>query len=478
MNANANTGAPENMVHVFVSYAREDQKWLDLAYRHSLIPFLAESLRKHDVAFWFDKELKPGDEFRRHIESQIDQAQIALLIVSQNFLNSAFIEREEIPRIAERARQGLMIVVPVLVEPCDWSDYPFLADRQMVPSSPLVEYTESESQWAKVKYQILDGLKAQVKRIREPRRPAEPAPAWTPPSVQQPGGAAKVPMKVAHADSQDESSTRRPGEWKHQGATVASPLSLRIPRWAWGGGAVSVLLLALVFVGVHFSSHPNSASAPPVDSAPSQSVPGNPEPAGVTQAAPPVSPSNTPVPAQSPSRTAKPFGAAPGTGSGGGSSLPDVMRTIQDEMNSIGSIKFTAFVHNSTNGSTTLYTQTEQITNVVADPAQCRVSFHHTVWQSGAAQPSMNKTSWFMLHDVASITFVPGSQHLTQAFARAGKPNLVANSVTPLVTYVVLLSEPEGWTNEPLFVDSGSAFRFAINVRQAVSLCGGNLGNK
>jgi photosystem II stability/assembly factor-like uncharacterized protein len=171
MNENAIPGAPDDVVRVFVSYAREDRRWLDPDYRYSLIPFLKESLRRHNVAFWFDKELQPGDEFKRHIETQIDQSQIALLIVSQSFLNSDFIEVREMPRIAERARLGQMIVVPVLVEPCDWSEYPFLADRQMVPSSPLIDYTESEPQWVKVRFQILDGLKAQLKRIREAPRP-------------------------------------------------------------------------------------------------------------------------------------------------------------------------------------------------------------------------------------------------------------------------------------------------------------------
>jgi hypothetical protein len=176
MNENAIPGAPDDVVRVFVSYAREDRRWLDPDYRFSLIPFLRESLRRHKVAFWFDKELKPGDEFRRFIESEIDQSQIALLIVSQSFLNSEFIETREMPRIAERAQQGKMIVVPVLVEPCDWSEYPFLADRQMVPSSPLIDYTDNDAKWAKVRFQILDGLKAQVKRIREtPQPPAFPA---------------------------------------------------------------------------------------------------------------------------------------------------------------------------------------------------------------------------------------------------------------------------------------------------------------
>ncbi len=173
MTPDVNPATHEELVHVFVSYAREDKRWLDPEYRFNLIPFLSESLRRHNVVFWFDAELKPGDEYKRNIDSEIDQAQIAILVVSQHFLNSEFIESREMPRIAGRAQQGKMVVIPVLVEPCDWSDYPFLSDRQMVPSSPLIEYTVSDPSWAKVKYQILDGLKAQLKRIREPQPAAE-----------------------------------------------------------------------------------------------------------------------------------------------------------------------------------------------------------------------------------------------------------------------------------------------------------------
>ncbi|HEX4149000.1 MAG TPA: toll/interleukin-1 receptor domain-containing protein, partial [Pirellulales bacterium] len=106
MTENPIAGPNDVTVNVFVSYAREDSRWLDPASRHNLVPFLVDSLRRHKVVFWFDHELKPGDEFRQQIKSKIDQSQIALLIISQNFLNSAFIESEEMPRIAERALQG------------------------------------------------------------------------------------------------------------------------------------------------------------------------------------------------------------------------------------------------------------------------------------------------------------------------------------------------------------------------------------
>jgi photosystem II stability/assembly factor-like uncharacterized protein len=163
------TGGPNDLtVRIFVSYAREDKRWLDQEYRFNLVPFLKESLRRDNADFWFDKELMGGDEFKRRIESEIDKAQIALLMVSQHFLNSEFIETFELPRIAARAQRKEMVVIPVLVEPCNWHDFPFLADRQMVPgSSPLIHHTESEPKWADVRFEILDGLRRQVKRIRE-----------------------------------------------------------------------------------------------------------------------------------------------------------------------------------------------------------------------------------------------------------------------------------------------------------------------
>jgi hypothetical protein len=168
-------GGPNDLtVHIFVSYAREDKRWLDQEYRFNLIPFLKESLRRDNADFWYDKELMGGDEFKRRIESEIDKAQIALLMVSQHFLNSEFIETFELPRIAARAERKEMVVIPVLVEPCGWTDYPFLSDRQMVPSSsPLIHFTESEAKWADVRFEILDGLRRQVKRIREEMQ-AEP----------------------------------------------------------------------------------------------------------------------------------------------------------------------------------------------------------------------------------------------------------------------------------------------------------------
>ena len=170
MDSNTIPDTGKELTRVFVSYAREDKKWLDPDNPRNLIPFLEDSLRRQNVVFWYDKGLIPGDEFKRRIRAEIDRAQIALLIVSQYFLNSQFIETEEMPRIADRAKLGQMVIVPILVESCDWNEYVFLADRQMVPASrPLIEFTDSDIRWSSVRKEILDGVKAQVKRIQGER---------------------------------------------------------------------------------------------------------------------------------------------------------------------------------------------------------------------------------------------------------------------------------------------------------------------
>jgi hypothetical protein len=214
-----NLGAREEAARVFVSYAREDRRWLDVEYQYNLVPFLRESLRRNNVTFWFDKELSPGDEFRQLIETEIDRSQIALLLVSQSFLNSEFIEKCEMPRITQRAQQRQIIVVPVLVEPCGWTEYPFLADRQMIPGSKaLIYYTERESDWAAIKLEILDGIKAQLRKIRK---------------------------TVAIVESKEPDNVAPPT------IPIVAPRFWSISRWTWTGGAViSALVLVAGFVNV------------------------------------------------------------------------------------------------------------------------------------------------------------------------------------------------------------------------------------
>jgi WD40 repeat protein len=151
---------------IFVSYAREDSRWLQ---EDSLIPWLARSLKKDGVDLWWDREgILPGDEFRELIEKKIDESAVAILLVSQEFLNSEFIEHVELRRIETRANLGELVAIPILLEPCGWDELQFLSNRQMLPgkATPLINYLANERDWVNVRAEILDGIRRKVSRLR------------------------------------------------------------------------------------------------------------------------------------------------------------------------------------------------------------------------------------------------------------------------------------------------------------------------
>ena len=165
---------PDDVVRIFVSYSRKDKRWLDRAGDHDLIPYLVDSMKNQNVVFWYDKDLVASEKFLPRILEEIDKADIAILLVSQPFLNSGFIEKHELPRIKERADKKELSVVPVLVKPCSWEEDDFLSARQMLPGkpTPLINYTGNEAEWEQVRFDLLEGIKKLVKKIRAERAQA------------------------------------------------------------------------------------------------------------------------------------------------------------------------------------------------------------------------------------------------------------------------------------------------------------------
>jgi len=165
-----------------------------------------------------------------------------------------------------------------------------------------------------------------------------------------------------------------------------------------------------------------------------------------------------------------PATAAPQAAAGNGESLADTMKFIQDSLSGIGTIKFVASVRNSTNGSTFQYTDSYEISNVVADPSQCRVSFHYREWQNGSA--NQDKDAWFILSSVESVAVEPEQQNITAVAAANGTPNIVVTNTNPSVTALLVRSNGNGINLLP-FADVGLANRVAAAINHAAKLCGG-----
>lgn len=95
---------------IFISYAHKDRTYLERLQTH-LAPYLVE---RH-LGLWSDQEILPGDRWRGKIEQAIDDAAVAVLLVSADFLDSAFIRDFEMPRLLKRADAEELRLIPVSV---------------------------------------------------------------------------------------------------------------------------------------------------------------------------------------------------------------------------------------------------------------------------------------------------------------------------------------------------------------------------
>jgi hypothetical protein len=120
---------------VFISYSRKDGRSLDRLKVH-LKPLEVENI----IELWYDTKLETGEEWAKEIDSVIRKTNIAILLISADFMASDFILEKELPPLLEGANRGTIKVIPVVLKPCRFSRDPVLSKLQAInpPSEPLM----------------------------------------------------------------------------------------------------------------------------------------------------------------------------------------------------------------------------------------------------------------------------------------------------------------------------------------------------
>jgi hypothetical protein len=86
---------------IFLSYSHSDKAWFD-----RLILHLTPLLRSRRIAIWSDRDIKPGDNWQAEIADALTLANVAVLLVSPNYIASDFIANHELPPLLEKAQKG------------------------------------------------------------------------------------------------------------------------------------------------------------------------------------------------------------------------------------------------------------------------------------------------------------------------------------------------------------------------------------
>jgi hypothetical protein len=87
---------------VFISYSHKDREWLQ-RLTTALKPLVHGEL----ITLWDDTSILPGTNWFDEINKAISSCRVAVLLVSQDFLASEFINEEEFPELLRRRDQGM-----------------------------------------------------------------------------------------------------------------------------------------------------------------------------------------------------------------------------------------------------------------------------------------------------------------------------------------------------------------------------------
>ena len=192
-------------VSLFYSYAHEDETLRDELRGHLKI-----LERRGLLSSWYDREIKAGEDWHAKIDEQLQMADLVLLLVSKDFIDSDYIFGNELTVAMQRHQAGFATVVPIIVraidiDPDDREALPFLS-LQGLPTDmrPVTSWPNRDEAWTNV----AKGLRATVKMIHEkkaasgarsPRRGgsrAVPAPAFAP----KPADMARDPLLAEIVD--------------------------------------------------------------------------------------------------------------------------------------------------------------------------------------------------------------------------------------------------------------------------------------
>ena len=164
------------MLSLFFSYSHEDE-----ASRNELEKHLAMLRRDGTISSWHDRRIRAGEDIHHVISERLDAADIILLLVSPDFLDSDYCYDVEMQRAVERHNAGEARVIPVILQPCDWLSAPFGHLRATPPDGkPIAKYPNVNDAYLAVAHDVRT---AAADLLRAQGEPAKPPPTTVPPPL-------------------------------------------------------------------------------------------------------------------------------------------------------------------------------------------------------------------------------------------------------------------------------------------------------
>jgi transcriptional regulator with XRE-family HTH domain len=141
--AEKKSAASSKRKKIFISYSHKDRSYFDRLSVH-LKPLEKKGL----IEPWSDTRISAGAHWKKEIEKALNSAQVAVLLISADFLASDFIVDNELPPLLTKANEDGATIIPIILKPCRFVRESSLSKFQAIniPEEPIISASEHESE--------------------------------------------------------------------------------------------------------------------------------------------------------------------------------------------------------------------------------------------------------------------------------------------------------------------------------------------
>lgn len=151
----------QSPINIFIAYSREDKAYLDELLKH-----LEVLIDDKPIHVWHDAEIVPGERWETTIKTNLNRADIILLLISSDSLSSDYFHDQKMQNALQRHKQGASVVIPVILRPCMWESKKELSELQALPTDgkAVSQWSDADNAYT----DIVKGIDRSIKRLKNP----------------------------------------------------------------------------------------------------------------------------------------------------------------------------------------------------------------------------------------------------------------------------------------------------------------------
>jgi len=209
----------------FICYAHEDHEVVE-----GLKKQLAIFEKKGLLQIWSDGKILAGEHWDKSIKVQLEQAEIILLFISVDFINSDYVEKTELQAALLRHRNGEATLIPIIVRHCHWEEYFDIGQFQALPAKARPILSVHFPHRDEAFFEIASGVKKTAEEIREQKLAALAAEVKR---AEEAAAAKAMAAKEAAIRAEAEAAAKKEAELKAAQLAATAKLQRSKDLAAW-----------------------------------------------------------------------------------------------------------------------------------------------------------------------------------------------------------------------------------------------------